>query len=61
VTRLTSVDAASRAIVCSFPSYWNREGMAFALNLCGELSEVIPCHELEFVPNGSVVDLVSTL
>jgi hypothetical protein len=59
-TRLNGVDAASRAIVCSFPTYWNRKGMAFALNLCGELSEEIPCYELEFVPNGSIVDLVST-
>jgi hypothetical protein len=59
INALNAADAASRAVVCSFPTYWNREGMAFALNLCGQLSEEIPCYEMEFFPSPSVLELVT--
>lgn len=54
-------DAASRLLVRSFPTFWAPEGMAFTLEFLGELSQAVPCYELGFVPDESVLDFVRCL
>jgi hypothetical protein len=58
---LKPVDAASRLLVRAFPTYWDAEGMAFTLQLLGQLSQAVPCYELGFVPDQSVIDFVGSL
>lgn len=58
---LSPVDVASRLLVRSFPTFWDAEGMAFTLRFLGGLSQAVPCYELGFVPNESVVDFVRCL
>jgi len=58
IKKIEPLEAASRLIVCSFPTLWDKKGMEFTLNFCAELAQKIPCYELGFVPDESVVDLV---
>jgi len=43
---------------CLFPSFWDRAGIAFALDFLAELTEAVPCHRLQFIPDHSAVDFV---
>ncbi|MBU0494841.1 MAG: hypothetical protein KKA73_27100 [Chloroflexi bacterium] len=56
--RIAPADAASRLLVRAFPTFWDAEGMAYTLSVLGELSETVPCYELGFVPDQSIVDFV---
>jgi len=55
---LDPLDAASRLLVRSFPTFWDAEGMAFTLRFLADLCRAVPCHDLGFVPDGQVVDFV---
>jgi len=58
IKRLNPLDAASRLIVCSFPTFWDKKGMEFTLNFCSEIAEKIPCYELGFLPDSSVINFL---
>jgi hypothetical protein len=58
VLPLGPLDAASRLLVRSFPTFWDAGGMAFTLQFLGRLSQAVPCYDLGFVPGGDVVDFV---
>ena len=58
---LGPLDATSRLLVRSFPTFWDPEGMAFTMRFLGELSQAVPCYELGFVPDESVLDFVRCL
>ncbi len=58
ITPLNPADAAARLLVRAFPPYWDAEAMAFTLQLLGEIAQTVPCYELGFVPDQSVVDFV---
>ncbi|HEV8306525.1 MAG TPA: hypothetical protein VGW35_02560 [Methylomirabilota bacterium] len=61
-TRATPLSAAgvSRAILprCRLP-VWDRDGMALLLDTIAEIGARLPCYRLAFVPDASLVDLVS--
>lgn len=61
IKKIAPIDTASRLIVCSFPTFWDKKGMEFTLNFCAELSGEVPCYELGFVPDESVLDLVKSV
>lgn len=50
--------AVSMLLTRCFLPLWDAEGMRFTLDFCSHLAAMVPCHELGFVPDGSVVDLV---
>jgi len=58
IKRLSPLDATSRLIVCSFPTFWDKKGMEFTLGFCLEIAEKIPCYELGFVPDGRILDFI---
>ena len=53
-----SIDAASRLLTCSFPPYWDPEGMAFTLEVISELTAKVRCQGLRFKPDGSVIEML---
>jgi hypothetical protein len=53
--------AVSRLLTRSFPTFWDAEGMAFTLDFLGRLVEAVPCYELGFVPEQSVVDFLRSV
>ena len=50
--------AVSSLLVRSFPTFWNAEGMAFTLEFLHRMSQAVPCYDLGFMPDKSVVQLV---
>ena len=58
VTQLTPIEAASALMVRSFPPFWDSQGMDFTLEFLDELSQNVPCYELGFIPDRSIVDFV---
>lgn len=61
IKKIDLLEAASRLIVCSFPTFWDKKGMEFTLKFCAKLAEEIPCYELGFVPDKSVLDFVKNV
>ncbi len=45
----------------SFPTYWNPEGMDFTLDFLSQVSQAVPCYDLEFLPDRSAIDFVRTV
>ncbi|NOY64970.1 MAG: hypothetical protein GXO97_06220 [Nitrospirae bacterium] len=54
-------DAVNRLMVRCFPTFWNRQGMEFALEFCIRIAREVACYELEFVPTPSVIEYVKAL
>lgn len=59
--KIAPMEAVSRLMVCSFPAFWDKNGMEFTLKFCAELVKKIPCYELGFVPGAAVLDFVKDL
>lgn len=57
-TPISKTDAASRLMVRCFPTFWNKEGMQFAVDFCSRIAEEKGCYELEFVNDKSVTEYV---
>jgi hypothetical protein len=53
-----AVTAASMLLARCFLPLWNAEGMRFTLDFCAQLVGAVPCYDLGFVPDRSVVDFV---
>ena len=58
VRGVKAVDAAARLLSCSFPPYWDPEGMGFTLGFIGELTAEVACRVLRFRPERSVVEFL---
>jgi hypothetical protein len=50
--------ALGRLVACSFPPFYDPEGLGFTLNFFEKILTAVPAYELEFFPSGKVVDLV---
>jgi hypothetical protein len=51
-------EAVSMLIARSFPPFWDQDSMTYTMDLCHRLVENIPCHELNFEPDGRIVDFI---
>jgi len=60
VIPISKTDSANRLIVRCFPTFWNKEGMQFAVDFCSRVAQEKECYELEFVNNMSVTDYVKS-
>lgn len=60
-TPLEARTALTSLLVRSFPTYWNPQGMGFILEFLGRVSQVVPCHELAFLPDPTTIDFVRAL
>ena len=47
-------------LTCSFPPYWDTDGMEFTMDLFSDLTVSVPCHELLFRPDEDVVGYVKS-
>jgi len=60
-TPLEARTAVTSLLVRSFPTYWSPEGMGFTLEFLGRMSRAVPCYDLGFLADGSVIDFVRTM
>lgn len=54
-------EAITKLLVRCFPPFFNRKGIEQILYLFDELTREIPCYELGFVPNDSIINFVRNL
>ena len=45
----------------SFPPFWDKKCMQFAMEFFNDLAAAVPCRELAFVPDSKIVDFVNDL
>ena len=58
IRRLAPAEAAGRLLIASFPPLWDREGMAWTLELLDRLTASVPIYELTFRPDKAVIPFV---
>lgn len=58
LTQLGKAEAAARLFACSFPTFYNPDGLDFTLAFFEDVTKVIPCYELSFLPDEGVVDFI---
>lgn len=56
--KISISDAVSRLFKCSFPPFWDRDGIASALKLCEDIARAIPCFEFSFTPDDRAFELI---
>ena len=61
LTPVKGIDPVARLLTCSFPPYWNPQGMEFSMELFTDLTSKVPCEELTFKPEKSVLDFVQSM
>jgi hypothetical protein len=54
-------EATSKLLSCSFPPFWDREGMNFTLDLLSDLSNAVPCRELGFLPDNGIIHSIRSM
>ena len=59
--KLSAAGAAREMLKCSFPPLWDAGGMAATLELFHSMATEVPCAELDFVPDRTVLDFVLAL
>ena len=55
---LNGATIVQQLLQCSFPPFWDAEGMEFALKLFSDLSAEVPCYQLDFKPDRSILDYI---
>ena len=55
---LARSEAVARLFACSFPPFHDAVGLDFTLAALDTVTATVPCHELGFVPDPTVVDFV---
>jgi len=59
VEQIKGTDPVLHLLTCSFPPYWDPDGMAFSMDLFTELAAHVPCQELAFRPDRSAIEFVN--
>ncbi len=55
---LNRADTVVEFLKASFPPFWDSQGVEFAMAFLSDLTEAVPCRELAFKPDVSVVDFI---
>jgi hypothetical protein len=58
---MKGLDPVSHLLTCSFPPLWDSQGMEFVLEFFSQLAAQVPCQELSFRPEKSVLALVTKI
>ena len=58
--KLDRFEANSRLFRCAFAPFWMSWGIKNALEFCDKLSLSVPCYELTFKPDESIIDYLKT-
>ena len=53
-----NVFSVTQFLNCSFPPLWDAKAMNYSMELFSDLAESVPCRELSFKPDRSVIDFI---
>jgi hypothetical protein len=59
--RLKPAAAVAALAARAYLPFWDPQGMALALEFLDELAQTVPCYQLGFVPDASVIDFIKCL
>jgi len=57
----TDSEAVSMILTRSFPPFWDHRAMGDVLNLLDRLVRAVPCYEMHFLPDESVINYVRSM
>jgi hypothetical protein len=55
---LNRADTVVEFLKASFPPFWDSQGVEFAMAFLSNLTEAVPCRELSFKPDASIVEFI---
>jgi hypothetical protein len=55
---LNPANSITRFFACCFPPFYNRDAIDFTLGFLEEVVKTVPCYELKFTPDKSVVEFI---
>jgi hypothetical protein len=58
VRTLKGADQVTKFLKASFPPFWDSQGMEFTMDFFTDLATVVPCAELSFKPDKSVIAFI---
>ena len=58
VRTIKGAEPVQNLLTCSFPPYWDSEGMEFTIDLFSDLTATLPCYELFVKPDIGVVEYI---
>ena len=58
LVEVSRLDAASSLVACSFPTFWDKDGMDFTLGFIDQLVQEIPCYQFNFLGDSSIIDFI---
>ena len=57
--KMRGAEPVQNLLTCSFPPYWETEGMEFTMDFFSDLTATVPCYELFVKPDMGVVDFIN--
>jgi len=57
--QMRSAEPVQNLLTCSFPPYWDPEGMEFTMDFFSDMTATLPCYELFVKPDMGVVDYIN--
>ena len=58
INKIKGSHPVSLFLTTSFPPYWDSNGMVYTLEMLADLTAQVPCQELTFKPDRSIIDFV---
>jgi hypothetical protein len=55
---LNGAATVRQLLQCSFPPFWDAEGMEFALELFSQLAAMMPCYDFSFTPDKRAIEYI---
>ncbi len=55
---IKGAEPVQNLLTCSFPPYWDAEGMEFTIDLFSDLTATVPCYELFVKPDLDIIDFL---
>jgi hypothetical protein len=55
------MDSVTRLFTCTFPAFWDKDGMEFTLGFLDELAGSIPSYELSFLPDKGAIQYLKNI
>ena len=56
--QMKGAEPVQNLLSCSFPPYWDSEGMEFTMDFFSDLTAAVPCYEIYFKPDMAVVEYI---
>jgi hypothetical protein len=56
--QMRGAEPVQNLLTCSFPPYWDSEGMGFTMDFFSDMTATLPCYELFVKPDKNIVDFV---